>query len=255
MESQNIQPGRPTDDSSCARLVAQHAQSIRQLHKRSIADIMEIGRLLNECRNLIGHGDWLPWLRREFAWSERTARNYITVYEALADKSANVADLSIDLSSLYLIAAPSTPPEASAEVIGRAGAGESLSPSEVRRIVLEAKQHQPTRRQSSISMKEVLDRTGLKVLNKLSNVENRLHFELAKHEGQEIALQWAEIRAGLKKKYRDLLLGLDFLEMASKPPMRKIIEAIPSERRAQTAERLRVMSEFLSELRAKLMQQ
>jgi hypothetical protein len=52
--------------------------------------------------------------------------------------------------------------------------------------------------------------------------------------------------------YRDLLLGLDFQEMAAKSPIRKLIAAIPPEQRSTTAERLRVAAEFLLKLRARL---
>lgn len=170
MEIQSNPAGVPLDESSRARLVARHAQSIRQIHKQNVADIIEIGRRLSECRSLIRHGDWLPWLRREFSWSERTARNYIRAYETLAEKSANVADLSMQLSSVYLITAPSTPPEASVEVIGRVGAGEVVSRSEVKRIVDDAKHL----RRPPTSVKEVFERTGAIVLKKLSDVERAL---------------------------------------------------------------------------------
>jgi hypothetical protein len=92
-----------------AKALAQHADSIRRLHRQTLGNLVEIGRLLITCKNLVGHGNWLPWLRREFARSERTARNYIAVHEYFGTKSANIADLSIDLTSLYLIIAPSIP--------------------------------------------------------------------------------------------------------------------------------------------------
>lgn len=63
--SPNERPYRSADVSVLAR----HAEAIRDLHKRSIADIIEIGRLLSECKKLVGHGQWLPWLRCESAIS------------------------------------------------------------------------------------------------------------------------------------------------------------------------------------------
>lgn len=79
------------------------------------------------------------------------------------------------------------------------------------------------------------------------------HLELALHEGPEIALEWANSRASLKRPYRDLLLGLEFLEVAAKRPLRKIVDATPSEQRSTTAERISVALEFLSQLHSKLM--
>lgn len=60
-------------------LLAQHAAAIRTIGKRVVADIIEIGGRLNECKRIVGHGNWLPWLDREFGWTENTARNFIRV--------------------------------------------------------------------------------------------------------------------------------------------------------------------------------
>jgi hypothetical protein len=65
------------------------------------------------------HGQWLPWLNREFQWSERTARNFVAAYELAKDKSANFADFNLDISSMYLLAATSTPKKAIDEVFRR----------------------------------------------------------------------------------------------------------------------------------------
>jgi hypothetical protein len=54
-------------------IVAEHAEAIRSLGRRVVADVIEIGRRLTECKKLLGHGNWLPWLDREFGWSEDTA--------------------------------------------------------------------------------------------------------------------------------------------------------------------------------------
>jgi hypothetical protein len=51
---------------------------------------------------------WLPWLKAEFGWSEMTAKRFVQVYRAF--KSNNLVDLAIDVSSLYLLAAPKTTP-------------------------------------------------------------------------------------------------------------------------------------------------
>jgi hypothetical protein len=50
-------------------------------------------------------GSWLQWLETEFGWSERTAQRFMQVF---ARKSETVSDLQIDVSALYLIAAPKT---------------------------------------------------------------------------------------------------------------------------------------------------
>jgi hypothetical protein len=49
------------------------AARIRALGRRVIADVIEIGRLLADCKDQCGHGNWLPWIKREFGWSADTA--------------------------------------------------------------------------------------------------------------------------------------------------------------------------------------
>jgi hypothetical protein len=114
--------------------LTERAERIRVLGKRVAGDIIEIGRLLAECKERCGHGHWLPWLEAEFGWTDRTALNFTRVYE-LSLKSETVSDLDLPMRSLYLLAAPSTPDSARTEVIERAGAGERLNRAEVQAII------------------------------------------------------------------------------------------------------------------------
>jgi hypothetical protein len=70
--------------------------------KKTAEGIVLIGQWLTEAKARLKHGQWLPWLETEFGWAERTARNFMQVHAAF--KSANFADLEIDVSALYLIA-------------------------------------------------------------------------------------------------------------------------------------------------------
>jgi hypothetical protein len=119
------------------RILAKHAAAIRRLGKRVVADVIEIGRLLTECKRICGHGNWLPWLDREFGWTDDTALNFMRVHEL--SKSRKFRDLSLPLSGLYLLAAPSTPQEARDEIIERAQAGETVPVAEVKRIIEDTK--------------------------------------------------------------------------------------------------------------------
>ena len=58
-----------------------------------------------------GYGGFLPWIKLEFGWSERTAQRFMRVGELAAkcDKVSQIGTLS--KSALYLLAAASTPPE------------------------------------------------------------------------------------------------------------------------------------------------
>src|SRR5262245_19010372 len=111
----------------------EHADAIRNLGKKSIECICEIGRHLSLAKKIAGHGRWLPWLQREFNWTERTATNFIRIYDLwAARKFENFSNLNLPVSSLYLIAQPSTPPEVRDEVLRDAEAGKSVSVAEVK---------------------------------------------------------------------------------------------------------------------------
>lgn len=76
------------------------ADRIRELHfgieeklRSAVTDAIEIGQLLFEQKAELAHGEWLPWLRVNVGFSERTAQNYLRVFEH-RDKTASVADLT-----------------------------------------------------------------------------------------------------------------------------------------------------------------
>jgi hypothetical protein len=126
-------------DPDNARTLARHATEIRRLGKRVVSDVIEIGRLLVESKELVGHGDWLPWLSREFQWSDTTAERYMRVHK-LSLKNGNLPNLDIPLSGLYRLAAPSMPEVAKQEAISRAEAGEPMTLNTIKEIVGRAKQ-------------------------------------------------------------------------------------------------------------------
>jgi hypothetical protein len=135
-------PACPPQAEFAGSFLADRAEHIRMLGKRVIADVIEIGRLLVECRDHpdMKHGDWLPWLERELGWSDQQARRFIHVYELSHQGKFNkLLNLDLPISGLYLLAAPSTPEVARAEVIARAEAGEKLKHNTVKKIIFEKK--------------------------------------------------------------------------------------------------------------------
>jgi hypothetical protein len=54
----------------------------------------------------LGHGKFLDWIEKEFGWAERSARRFMEVFAHV--KTAKLADIQIDVSALYLIAAPNS---------------------------------------------------------------------------------------------------------------------------------------------------
>src|SRR5262252_856838 len=137
--STNSLPASPDDNPA----LAEHANAIRALRSRIVCDVAEIGGRLIEVKRLVGHGHWLPWLDREFGWNEQTALNFMRVHEFVEglSNSKTILDLVLTLpvSSVYLLAAPSTPQEARDEIIEHAEAGETPPVAEVKRIIERAK--------------------------------------------------------------------------------------------------------------------
>jgi hypothetical protein len=134
-------------------ILAENAEVIRVLGKRVIADVIEIGRRLTESKALCGHGNWLPWLEREFGWTERTAQNFMQVH-AMVGKSAKFADLSLPMSGLYLLAAPSTPEQAQQQVIERVESGEHLSVGDVKKLIAQARDKQAMETAELLAVRE-----------------------------------------------------------------------------------------------------
>jgi Protein of unknown function (DUF3102) len=131
------------------QFLAEKAGAIRALAKNVVRDVVEIGRHLTEAKGACAHGEWLPWLEREFAWGERTAQRFMQVHDLA--KSAKLSDLgSLDISGLYLLAAPSTPAEVRDAAIARADAGEKLSHRQIKEMVDKAAEGQlaPARAQA-----------------------------------------------------------------------------------------------------------
>jgi len=103
------------------------ARQIRFWSSEVTKNVEKIGEALDEVRHRLKSqtsrsGDdeaaegWLGWLKG-LGLSPGTAMNYIRVHEWAKSNSQPVANLSIDLKALYLLARKSTPPAAREEAI------------------------------------------------------------------------------------------------------------------------------------------
>jgi hypothetical protein len=91
-----------------------------------LEDLIEIGSELLAVKKALGHGRFQAWLDAEFGWGERMARNFMAVAGRFA-KTAIIADLPIEPTAAYLLAAPSTPESACQAAIARARTGERIT--------------------------------------------------------------------------------------------------------------------------------
>ncbi|NJL61676.1 MAG: DUF3102 domain-containing protein [Methylacidiphilales bacterium] len=104
----------------------QWTMEIREQLRRTAQDIWEIGQRLAEVRAQLKHGQFDAWLKAEFGWSRRTAYNFINVYETFGNR-ANLAQIDIATSALYLLAAPSTPEKFREQYIDEAKTGKRIT--------------------------------------------------------------------------------------------------------------------------------
>jgi hypothetical protein len=130
------------EEQAVAPVLHEHAEAIRAAGKRVIADLIEIGGRLIECKRLVGHGNWLPWLEREFKMSADTAERFMSLHR-LQGQIPHGAESQLPVGGLYLLAKPSTPETVRDDVFRRAGAGEALSVAEIRQAIDQARGKSP----------------------------------------------------------------------------------------------------------------
>jgi len=131
-------------DTKIAEKARSAAERIRERLTKTLEDLIEVGSDLLAVKEALDHGQFGAWLRAEFGWAERTARNFMSVAERFG-KSARVADLTIDPTAAYLLAAPSTPDEARQAAVERAEAGEHVTTAVAKEIVAETRKKRPRR--------------------------------------------------------------------------------------------------------------
>ena len=103
---------------------------------------IEIGRRLVEAKEMLNHGEWLPWLKRETEFSERSAQNYMKVFNTYGaaqlglfgpeTNTQTFADLPIS-KALALLSLPESERESFAEEVG----AETLSVRDLEALVKE----------------------------------------------------------------------------------------------------------------------
>jgi hypothetical protein len=97
-----------------------------------------IGNDLLAAKMALPHGQFHPWPRAEFGWPEQTAWNFRAVAEHIG-KSAKFADLPVQPSAAYLLAAPAVPNEPRQAAVEKADVGQEITVATAKKIMAEAK--------------------------------------------------------------------------------------------------------------------
>ena len=116
-------------DSSTRSLVAENAQKIKKLLRRTARDILDIGRYLTEVKNSLDYGQFYSWLETEGDLNPRSAHRFMTVYKRLG--SDTVSDLGLldqfYASALYILSPASVPDTALQETFDLAKSGTKIT--------------------------------------------------------------------------------------------------------------------------------
>jgi hypothetical protein len=166
-------------ETKLADKVRTAADRIRERIKKTVEDIIEVGNDLLAVKGALPHGQFLPWLKAEFGWSERSAQNFMNVAEKF--KSAKIADLPIQPSAAYLLAAPSVPDEAREKAVEKAEAGEEITFAAAREIVAEARKKKRPRRQRTIPADKLAGRLATVLERYRDRWDPKELAELARH--------------------------------------------------------------------------
>jgi hypothetical protein len=169
MTKQTKKPSRATDDKSrkapkaaASKAITtidspellKHVDAIRAIGKQTALNMSEIGRDLIECKRLVGHGGWTAWLKREFSWSQDTAERFMRL-AADPVEFRKLRNLNLPVSSIYLLTAPSTPPEVREKIIDRASKGEKVEHDTVVAAVKAAKKPAKTAKPAKQAKPEI----------------------------------------------------------------------------------------------------
>ncbi len=121
-----------TIDPATGTILRQKAERIKERSKRMADDFWDNGREFYEAQQALARyhgGTFQDWIRCEVGCSVRTAYNYINVYQKLS--YANLHNLDVAVSALYLLADPNTPEEVRQETIQEAQNGKKIERKDV----------------------------------------------------------------------------------------------------------------------------
>jgi Protein of unknown function (DUF3102) len=104
-------------DAETAAFVRDARDRVRALWKSNIATFIETGEWLEAVKARLKHGQWGPWLKAEFNWTERTAQNYMRAASRYGGNSEIISHLSHKV--ITALVGPSRPAQVQEEVMAR----------------------------------------------------------------------------------------------------------------------------------------
>lgn len=124
------------------------------------AGALKIGERLCEAKELLEHGEFLPWLKDEFGWTDRTAQKLMAVYREFGDSQKSLFGPGINtktysdlpVSKLYLLISV---PESEREEFVRENDIAEISVREMEKLLKEKKEAEENARESADALEEL----------------------------------------------------------------------------------------------------
>lgn len=124
------------------------------------AGALKIGERLCEAKELLGHGEFGPWLKDEFGWTDRTAQKLMAVYREFGDGQKSLFGPEINtktysdlpVSKLYLLISV---PESEREEFVKENDIAEISVREMEKLLKEKKAAEENARESADALEEL----------------------------------------------------------------------------------------------------
>jgi len=163
---------------------------------------IEIGRRLSEAKEILKHGEWLPWLERETDISERQAQRYMRVFSEYGaaqmglfgpeTNATTLSDLPIS-KALALLSIPESEREAFAEEVN----AEAISTRELEDAIAARKAAEQRAADAERALHEAEEGQGLAI----AELEEKLD---AAREAAAKARKWEETAGAYASQVNDL---------------------------------------------------
>lgn len=124
---------------------------------------LKIGERLCEAKELLGHGEFLPWIKDEFGWTDRTAQKLMAVYREFGDSQKSLFGPEINtktysdlpVSKLYLLISV---PESEREDFVKENNVAEMSVREMEKLLREKKEAEDESREAHAELDKLADK-------------------------------------------------------------------------------------------------
>lgn len=139
--------------STRPRTIEAVTEEILDIKQRVAEDFMELGQRLCEAKELLPHGEWLPWLEGRVQFSERTAQKFMQLAREYESNPKLASDLGSE-KAFALLALPKEEREQIARegmvVDGKTKPAADLTKREIQQAVKErTAKEQPKKRRTN----------------------------------------------------------------------------------------------------------